>query len=212
MQRWFTVQSTGLFFAVVGAIAPLVCWHAKGLAYPAQSFPSITIAQADFTLETGDRFRIYDAWRLVYVALPEFPLENQYVDVESGDIAEENTLANRLIRYHLFVKGRPVQNRFDWKLTLADYLGANEPILAFNYPGNDTLESNPLTGDQAAISQMNRAERDRLVEVLVTIFTNGSLTPAEAPSEDPQPSVPAPVIPAPAPILTEPGSADQLLF
>lgn len=134
-----------------------------------------------------------DAWRQVYQQLPNLPLENQYVNKETGKADRDSTLANRLIRYHVSVKGRPPNYRLDWKLTLADYLGVNEVMQESRYPGYDTLRQNPMEGDRAAISRLNRAQRDALVQVLVGIFNaaNNPATPAAAPNASPQ-SFPAP--------------------
>jgi hypothetical protein len=116
------------------------------------------------------RVRIDDLWRQVYDRLPNFPLENQYVSLETGQVNPENTLAARLIRYHFYTKGRPPQYRLDWKLTLADYLGANELMFEGVYPGYDNLQSSPMQGDRQAIRNLSRADRDALVQVLVEIF------------------------------------------
>lgn len=82
---------------------------------------------------------------------------------------EENTLISRLIRYHIFVKGRPHPFRLDWRLTLADYLGPMSAWGLIRIRGN-VLTENPLEGDQAAIASLTRQERDRLVHVLTSIF------------------------------------------
>ncbi|MFM6050719.1 MAG: hypothetical protein ACKPA7_03580, partial [Sphaerospermopsis kisseleviana] len=68
------------------------------------------------------------------------------------------------------VKGRVPIYRFDWKLTLADYLNANEVIYEASYPGNDSLKQNPLEGDRTAIAKLTRNQRNKLVQVLVDIF------------------------------------------
>jgi hypothetical protein len=121
-----------------------------------------TVAQSIAPSDVGVR---------VYQQLPNLPRENQYISKETGKVAENNTLVNRLIRYHLYLKGRPANYRLDWKLTLADYLGANEVIYDSSYPGNDTLRQNPLEGDRAAIKRLSRQQRDALVQVLVNIFS-----------------------------------------
>lgn len=111
-----------------------------------------------------------EAGAQVYQRLPDFPLENNYVNRESGQVDPENTLVSRLIRYHLYVKGRPSNYRLDWKLTLADYLGANELMEETVYPGRDVLRENPMEKDRAVISGLNRSQRDALIQTLVTIF------------------------------------------
>ncbi|MBO9997958.1 MAG: hypothetical protein J7641_02950 [Cyanobacteria bacterium SID2] len=114
--------------------------------------------------------RTNDMWQEVYEILPDLPLENQYTYLETGEVAENNTLIRRLIRYHLYVKGRPFQYRLDWKLTLADYLGANDLMNEAVYPSYDTLDVNPMEGDREAIRSLTRQQRDDLVHVLVSLF------------------------------------------
>lgn len=113
-----------------------------------------------------------DVWQKVYEQLPDLPRENKYISKDTGKIAENNTLGSRLIRYHIYVKERAPNYRLDWKLTLADYLGANEIMYDTSYPGNDSLRQNPLEGDRAAIKSLNRRQRDALVQVLVNVFNN----------------------------------------
>ncbi|WP_085987009.1 hypothetical protein [Fortiea contorta] len=128
-----------------------------------------------------------DVWRQVYQQLPDFPQENQYISKETGKVAENNTLASRLIRYHIYVKERTPNYRLDWKLTLADYLGANEIIYDVSYPGNDTLKQNPLEGDRAAISRLNRRQRQALVQILTNIFSPNPSTSPIPNTTNPQP-------------------------
>ncbi|MHC5859458.1 hypothetical protein [Nostoc sp.] len=137
-----------------------------------------------------------DVWQLVYKQLPDFPLENKYISKENGKVAENNTLANRLIRYHIYTKGRAPIYRLDWKLTLADYLGVNETMYDASYPGNDSLRENPIEGDRKAITNLTRSQRDALVQVLVNIFNptsqntvppNPNTTTSPATSTPPQP-------------------------
>jgi hypothetical protein len=161
---------------------------------------------------TAQETRVGDAWQQVYQLLPELPRENQYVNQETGKVAESNTLISRLIRYHVYVKARPVNFRLDWKLTLADYLGANERMPPSTYPGGDTLRTNPLPGDVAVIRGLTRTQREALVQTLVDVFVSKAAetpatpaTPAASPS--PQPSSPA-VEPVREP---RPGDAQLLL-
>jgi hypothetical protein len=152
--------------------------------------------------------RVQDAWKLVYEKLPDFPIENNYISKETGKVDPTNTLVGRLIRYHVFVKGRPPNYRFDWKLSLADYLGATPDYLVESvYPGKDVLRSNPMEQDRAAIQRLNRAQRDALVQALVDVFTQssgGGRTPAAG--EKPQGRSNSPEIPQP-----QPGDAKLLL-
>ncbi|MEH2285128.1 MAG: hypothetical protein V7K90_28065 [Nostoc sp.] len=126
-----------------------------------------------------------DVWQLVYQQLPDFPQENKYISKENGKVAENNTLANRLIRYHIYTKGRAPIYRLDWKLTLADYLGANEIMYDTSYPGNDSLRENPIEGDRKAITRLTRSQRDALVQVLVNIFN-----PTSQNTRSPNPNTP----------------------
>lgn len=155
----------------------------------------------------------------VYERLPDLPLENEYRTANSQDIAADNTLISRLLRYHLTVKGRSPNYRLDWKLTLADYLGVNETINPATYPGAELLATNPLEGDIAAIQQLNRAQRDTLVTTLANLFnptagTPPSGRPAEAtPAPEPTPANRRPGMgsTSPLPNEPEPGDAQRLL-
>lgn len=150
--------------------------------------------------------RVQDAWRLVYEQLPDFPKENNYVSKESGKVDPNNTLVSRLIRYHVFVKGRPPNYRFDWKLTLADYLGATPDFLVETvYPGGDSLRENPMERDRAAIQRLNRAQRDALIQVLVNVF-NGTSSHSATPT-----GVPPERSTSPVPQQPQPGDARLLM-
>jgi hypothetical protein len=159
---------------------------------------------------TAQIFSASDAWRKVYERLPDFPKENQYVSKETGKVDENSTLASRLIRYHVFVKNRPPGYRFDWKLTLADYLGVHQYLVESQYPGSNTLRQNPLESDRAAISKLTRKQRAALVDVLVSIFNTN---PPEVPVTKPvtPPPVPKPETPNNnKPTLPQPGGAQLL--
>ena len=173
----------------------------------------VLTAQIESSRPDSQRFRIYDAWRAIYDLIPELPLENQYISTETGEPSTNNTLIDRLIRYHVFIKGRPPSSRLDWKFTLADYLGANEPILAFRYPGHDDLNTNPLQGDIAAIAQLNRLQREALIDALVSTFTNAEQGTTAVPNENPT-RAPNPVIEEDStlsPVIVGPGAAELLL-
>ncbi|MEH1997652.1 MAG: hypothetical protein V7L00_02545 [Nostoc sp.] len=134
-----------------------------------------------------------DVWQQVYQQLPDLPRENKYISKENGKVAENNTLINRLIRYHIYTKGRAPIYRLDWKLTLADYLGANEIMYDTSYPGNDSLRENPIEGDRKAITRLTRSQRNALVEVLVNIFNPTSQnTPPPSPNTTPSPNTSTP--------------------
>lgn len=157
-----------------------------------------------------NRFRVYDAWQLVYAELPDFPQENQYVNAATGNVDGDNTLLGRLIRYHVLLKGRSPAHRLDWKLTLADYLGVNEVIFAASYPGEDTLRSSPLAGDVAAIQALNRADRDRLVNTIVGVFVEAGWTGAASTAN--QPTTSPPVEPVSIPSQAEATPSPSIYF
>ena len=75
------------------------------------------------TTVTAQVVRTGDIAQKIYVELPNVPLENQHFNRKINKIDLNNTLISRMIRYHAYVKGRPVALRLDWKLTIADYLG-----------------------------------------------------------------------------------------
>lgn len=154
---------------------------------------------------------VRDVWKQVYQQLPNLPLENKYVSQETGKVNPNSTLVDRLIRYHVYTKGRSPNYRLDWKLTLADYLRANEVIQEAGYPGADTLRQNPLEGDLAAISRLNRKQRDALVQTLVSVFNpNRAVSPTEnETSVPPQPS-PTPQQETPSFNRPKPGDARLL--
>ena len=150
-----------------------------------------------------------EAGQQVYERLPNLPLENQYVSKETGEVDSNNTLVSRLIRYHIYSKSRPPYYRLDWKLTMADYLGAHEYLVESKYPSSNTLKENPMERDQAAIQKLTRAQRDALIDVLVSIFNpNRPTTPEPSPSASPQPQAPNPTA---TPSLPQPGDARLLL-
>ena len=141
--------------------------------------------------------RPQDVWQEVYQKLPNLPRENQYVNRDTGKADPNNTLVSRLMRYHIYTKGRPAAYRLDWKLTIADYLGANEPIESTTYPSAASLQKNPLEPDMAVIAQLDRNQRNALVQALVDIFTpSAQPTPRPAVSPTPQLSPTPPTPPA----------------
>lgn len=103
----------------------------------------------------------------VYTQLTDFPLENHYVHTETGKVDPTNTLIYRLLQYHTNVQSRPVLSRFDWKLTLADYLGVNEWMDEERYPDR-FLQSNPFHRDVEVVQTLNRQQRDTLIQELLS--------------------------------------------
>ncbi|NJK64741.1 MAG: hypothetical protein HC921_20400 [Synechococcaceae cyanobacterium SM2_3_1] len=146
------------------------------------------VAQAQLRL-------VPEASQQVYETLPALPRENQYqyIDPETGD-PETNTLVRRMMLYHLQIKARALTNRFDWKLTLADYLEKNEAIFAQAYPGSQTLTKNPYTQDKVAVQSLTRQERAALLEAIL-IALGGDPTPPQLYIPPPSGSHPHPLLP-----------------
>ena len=173
------------------------------------------------SIQISQRIRRKDIWQEVQKQLPDLPLENQYISSATGEVSESNTLVQRMIEYHNFRKGRSPQSRFDWKMTLADYLGINEVMVIETYPGKGKLKTNPIEGDRAAIRAMDRQQRQQLVNTIVSLYNpripaaffdpapvSVETAPAAAPVQTP-PAVEAPSRPS-LPPLAEPGAADLL--
>ncbi len=154
----------------------------------------------------AQKFIPSDVWQQVYQQLPNFPRENKYISKETGKVAENNTLVSRLIRYHVYVKGRAPNYRLDWKLTLADYLGANEIMYDSSYPGKDILKQNPIEGDRAAIKLLNRQQRDALVQALTNVFNPNQNTSAPSNDTSSQSNDATPTLPQ----QPKPGDAQKL--
>ncbi len=168
----------------------------------------------DYAPVSMPRVKMQDAWQQVYRRLPKFPMENSYISRENRKPAVDNTLVGRLIRYHVFVKGRPVASRLDWKLTLADYLGVNEFIQEETYPSGESLTENPMQRDVKVMQSLNLSQRDALVRAIVTVFappppppTGTRRSTRTAPTVTPPAKPPAPTV---TPTKTQPGAADLL--
>lgn len=215
--KYFQVTiSVASLTLVVGAAMELL-----GTDLPSTAYPSTYLFSRHSDEETGLTFPEYplkitqrqvrptDVWPFVYEKIPDLPLENDYISEETGEVDTENTLISRLIRYHFYVKGRPPNYRFDWKLTLADYLGANDYLQSSVYPGHDALTENPMQGDREAIQSLTRSQRETLVNRLVDIFggnPNRPSIPKVQQRDNSWQSAPK------APILPRPGDADLLKF
>jgi hypothetical protein len=196
---------------IVLAALPAPGSSSRSGAKPPQQAPGASLQPRS---TVAQRFEESEAWRQIYQQLPDLPLENQYVSRETGKVSEDNTLVGRLIRYHIYVKGRPPNYRLDWKLTLADYLGANERVVPETYPSGTAFRTNPVVGDTTAINNLNRAQRDALVQALVNVFapaTNSDTTPEPSPVASPSPQIPPSPPPPPAfPREPQPGDAHLL--
>ena len=148
-----------------------------------------------------------DVAQQAYQNLENFPLENQYISQETGENNIDHTLILRLIRYHQYVKRRAVIYRFDWKLTLADYLDANEVMRESQYPGRTVLTENPLSSDRQIIQSLTRQQRDELIAVLVNIYNpqNSTSESINSPENNNQNTPSRPNLPSS-------GAADLLRF
>lgn len=140
---------------------------------------------------------IADTARVLYEQLPFMPLENQYLN-QDGEEVPESSLITRMLLYHTAVQRRQPLFRLDWKLTLADYLDANETIMASTYPNSSTLQENPMEGDKAAIRGLTRQQREQFVDTIVLLLNPLAAREATTPST---PAAPAPGSVPPEPAL-----------
>lgn len=186
------------------------------LGYPATFDSWLGVAPATAQLPAVN---IADTSRVLYERLPFIPLENQYVDQEGNEVPE-STLLTRLMLYHGAVQQRQPYFRLDWKLTMADYLGANETMHADTYPNSRTLQENPMAGDVEAIRQLTREQRQELVDTIVLLLnplasrpssSDATRVPVVAPAPATTPSRPATDNVAPVPREPRPGDAQLLL-
>jgi hypothetical protein len=174
------------------------------------SHDSSAIAQNPPTVSNSSSIRAERAAAIVHQQLPYLPKENGYKSKETGEINPEHTLISRFIRYNQDLKKRANRYRFDWKLTLADYLGANETINPETYPGSLTLTTNPFETDVKAIQALNRRQRQELVDLLAFIYKPQVTTqaPKIKPSPTPQST---PIDESGKPSLAKPGDAQLLM-
>lgn len=150
-------------------------------------------------------------WQRVYQQLPNLPLENKHISKETGKVAQDSNLVTRLLQYHLYVKGRAPNYRLDWKLTLADYLGANELISETVYPGHDTLKTNPLESDRQAIAKLSRQQRNDLIQTLVSLFAQNEQDKPTSVNNTPEGAIaPSPSPAQNSPLQPRPGDAERL--
>ncbi len=156
---------------------------------------------------SAQSLRPNDVAAQVYQLIPELPLENKYLSLETKEVATDNTLVSRLIRYHQYVKSRPVKFRLDWKFTIADYLEANELISYDRYPGSKTLTTHPLESDRAVIYNLSRSQRNQLIDTLVSIYNPETSSTTNSATEPTQAS---PNNSNNRPRLPKPGDADLL--
>lgn len=140
--------------------------------------------------------------------------DNQYVDRQTQKIRTDYTALARLIEYHVYSRGRSPLYRLDWKLTLADYLGAFELMDDDNYPGASQLRSNPAAADRAQVRSWSPSQREQFVNTLTALYNPASLKPTPPLVLNPTPVAPRPE-PAPTkePLnrpIPQTGDADRL--
>jgi hypothetical protein len=143
----------------------------------------------------------------VYEKVPNFPKANEYRRKDSNEVDPNNTLLSRLIRYHQDIRKRPTGFRFDWQLTMGDYLDINEPIPEERYPSANILTINPLEADKQLISQLSRTERSEVIDALTSAYN--PLPPAQPSVKPPTPTPSPPVTPTPP---RQPGAADLVNY
>lgn len=175
MKQRFRVRHLGV--CILGSVSLLLVIFLGPQAFPVTEravSPSIGVRELlAVQAASAQRLSIDDVSQQLYDSMPFLPLENEYIDAETGEVDVNNTLVSRLIRYHLYVARRSPEYRLDWKISLADYLNVTGHWLQGDtYPGEADLEMSPRNGDIDAINQLNRAERDALVQELVTVFTS----------------------------------------
>ncbi|AGF52133.1 sll1532 [Synechocystis sp. PCC 6803] len=151
----------------------------------------------------------------VYARFPDLPKGNDYRRQSDGSPDPENTLISRMIRYHRDIQKRPTRYRFDWRLTLADYLGANDQMVPERYPGFSTLQTSPLDGDRQLIAGLNRKQRQELVDFLAELYrpqaaSNGTDS-GSGEQGDQNPTAPPAVTAPNQPGLSQPGDAQLLM-
>ncbi|WP_448533964.1 hypothetical protein [Parathermosynechococcus lividus] len=129
----------------------------------------------------------------LYPELPDFPKENNYIRQDNRRPAPESTLLERFIVYHTTVKGRSPLSRFDWLISLADYLGVNDFLRPETYPGRTYLTTNPMEQDVAAIRQLNRQQRQALVNTLTAFYARQAGLPTTTPQLPQTEVLPQPV-------------------
>ncbi len=150
-----------------------------------------------------------EAARQIYAQLPDIPLENTYLRQDSGAVATDSTLVERLIQYHTSVKGRSPVWRLDWQLTFADYLGLNDFLEPQAYPGRNFLRSNPMDGDLAAIQALSRDQRLALLTALSNLYGDREIVLVPRSESSPEPTE-TPVTGPQLRPLSLPGQADLL--
>lgn len=198
LHRWFWAVGLALL-ACAGPIA------APSLA-ARLNFVGVQVPLAQTTTPRNLPPSMIDLWRKAYEIMPELPREDGYTNRETKQRDLNSTLLSRLVRYHIYSKGRSPFYRLDWKITLADYLGAHQFLDEDSYPGAERLTENPLKGDLAVIRGLSRRQRDRLVTVLASLYNPRAAEPEPTATDRPKPEP----TPESRPVNPPPGGADLL--
>ncbi len=140
----------------------------------------------------------------VYQSLTYLPKSNDFKRSDTGEVNSESTLVSRFIRYHQDIKKRATEFRLDWQLTMADYLGYNEPVKPDRYPGYSTLQINPIEADLKDIRSLNRVQRQAFIDLIADLYKVPEQQKPATPSVNPS------VSPS-KPTLSQPGDARLLL-
>ncbi|NEO84222.1 MAG: hypothetical protein F6J87_08210 [Spirulina sp. SIO3F2] len=213
MDMWGKWAKASLKYGLAGVVSlALVLWGLDGEHFVAAQSQSTepTNAPTAACAQAAQGNRNIRAAEQAYGQLSDFPRENTYRLADSNKVQDCNTLLYRLIYYHTRTKRRSPSLRFDWKLTLGDYLGAHETIIPDRYPTATSLDENPLERDRSILDQLNRQQRNVLVNTLVVIF-EGQI-PSSAPDEKPVEVTPVPEPLQPeTPATPQPGDSRLLL-
>lgn len=201
MRQYTAIQRVGIALSIALGSALLV---------GSGAFPPVAGLHPEPATAQQIRIRPDGVWQQIYERLPDLPLENQYVSTETGKVASDNTLVGRIIRYHVYVKGRLPFYRMDWKITLADYLGLNQTIEEADYPSRATLRKSPIEGDIAAVRRLTLAQRNALVQSLTDAFAAQMPRSSRVNSSQPAPATPTPSPSPAAKPARGPGAADLL--
>lgn len=178
----------------------------KAIAFCLGFFIVVAFAFLNYPVWSQD-IRPETAAERVYQSLSFLPLGNEYLSQRGEEVVSNSTLMSRFIRYHEYVKSRPLTYRFDWQLTFADYFDINESISAKRYPGFQTLTVNPLESDRQTITSLTRSQRNQLIDTLLSIYNPRSevtdLQPANTRDSGNEGNI--------NPSLPQPGDAELLL-
>ena len=178
----------------------------KAIAFCLGFLIAVAFAFVNYPVWSQD-IRPETAAEQVYQSLSFLPLENEYLSQRGKEVASNSTLMSRFIRYHEYVKSRPLTYRFDWQLTFADYFDINESMSTKRYPGFQNLTVNPLERDRQVITSLTRSQRNQLIDTLLSIYNPQTETTDRRPDSGNEPES----VENSQPSLPQPGDAELLL-